>query len=286
MDLYQIRYFLAIAETGSFTKAAERLFVSQPSLSAGIKKLEQELGVKLFERGGRRAIPTAAGKFFWSKATNILNEYQVTLRELKQFQHQPTLRLGVLQAIRIIPLAELIKDFQTQHSHVAIELLDGTVEDLRMWLEDGEIDLSMTVLDTRPNSKTSLVLFHQRRMLAVPATHPFAQRKTIRLIELDGQPYIDRMHCELFKETRQIFESKNINPRIVYRANREEWTLALVAAGLGLAIIPEWSNIPGVIYIPIIDLSLQRTIGLVWRSGQESEEINKFCTFAASHNWK
>ncbi|MCU0532769.1 MAG: LysR family transcriptional regulator [Hydrococcus sp. Prado102] len=285
MDLYQIRYFLAIAQTGSFTKAAERLFVSQPSLSAGIKKLEQELGVKLFERGGRRAILTPAGKFFLGKATNILNEYQVTLRELKEFHHQPTLRLGVLQAMRIASLAGLIRDFQTQHPHMPIELLDGTIEDLNQWLEDGEIDLVMTVLDARKEPKTSLALFAQRRLLAVPESHPFAQRKTVRLIELDEQPYIDRIHCELCKETRQLFESKNIHPRIVYRANREEWTLALVAAGLGLAIMPEWSNTPAVVYIPIVDLSLQRTVGLVWRSRHESEAIDLFCTFAASHNW-
>lgn len=285
MDLYQIRYFLAIAQTGSFTKAAERLFVSQPSLSAGIKKLEQELGVRLFERGGRRATLTPAGKFFLEKATNILNEYQATLRELKQFHHQPTLRLGILQAIRIASLAGLIRDFQTQHSHVAIELLDGTIEDLNQWLEDGEIDLAITVLDNRKDSKISLALFHQRRLLAVPESHPFARRKTVRLAELDRQPYIDRIHCELCKETRQLFESKDIHPRIVYRADREEWTLALVAAGLGLAIMPEWSNTPAVVYIPIVDLSLQRTVGLVWRSRHESEAIDKFCTFAASHHW-
>lgn len=285
MDLYQIRYFLAITETGSFTKAAERLFVSQPSLSAGIKKLEQELGVKLFERGGRRAIPTPAGKFFLEKATNILNEYQVTLRELKEFHHQPTLRLGALRAIQIASLAALIHDFRAKHSNVLIELIDGTVEDLRKWLEDGEIDLAMTVLDAHEDPKTTLALFHQHRKLAVPASHPLAQRKTVRLVELDGQPYIDRMHCELCRETLQTFELKGIHPRVVYRADHEEWVISLVAAGLGLAIMPEWRNTPAVVYVPIVDLPSQRTVGLVWRSSYESEVIDKFCTFAVSHNW-
>ncbi len=285
MDLYQIRYFLAITETGSFTRAAERLFISQPSLSAGIKKLEQELGVKLFERGGRRAIPTPAGKFFLEKAKNILNEYQVTLQALKGFHHQPTLRLGVLRAIRIDSLAKLIRDFQVEHSHLLIELLDGTVENVHQWLEDGEIDLAMTVLNAPEDPKTSLALFHQQRKLAVPASHPLAQRKTVRLIELDGQPYIDRMHCELCRETPQMFESKGIHPHIVYRADNEEWVIALVAAGLGLAIMPEWPNTPAVVYIPLVDLPLKRTVGLVWRSGYESGIIDKFCTFAVSHNW-
>jgi DNA-binding transcriptional LysR family regulator len=285
MDLYQIRYFLAIVETGGFTKAAERLFVSQPSLSAGIKKLEKELDVKLFERGGRRAIPTAAGKFFLEKARNILNEYQTIIQELKGFHLQPTLRLGTIRTIRISALAELIRDFHVQQAHVLIEVMDGTVQDLRNGLADGDIDLIITVLNGHEAPETCLPLFHQHRKLAVPADHPFAQRKSVRLIELEGQPYIDRLHCELCGETQLLFETNNVHPRTVYRADHEEWVISLVAAGLGLAIMPEWKNTPGVIYLPISDLTLQRTVGLVWRSGHELEVIGKFCTFAASHSW-
>lgn len=285
MNLYQIRYFLAIVETGGFTKAAERLFVSQPSLSAGIKKLEQELGVILFERGGRRAVPTPAGKFFLEKAKTILNEYQATLRELKEFHHQPTLRLGTLRTIRISSLSGLIRDFQAQHPNLLIELLDGTIEDLRNWLEAGEIDLAVTVLDGREDPKTSMVLFRQRRMLAVPTTHPFARRGTVRLVDLAGQPFIQRLHCELWGETQTLFASKDIQPRIVYRADHEEWVISLVAAGLGMTIMPFWHDVLEVAYIPISDLALQRAIGLVWRTGQVSKVIDKFCVFAASHNW-
>ncbi|MBV8884141.1 MAG: LysR family transcriptional regulator [Chroococcidiopsidaceae cyanobacterium CP_BM_RX_35] len=282
--MYQIRYFVAIVETGSFTKAAERLFVSQPSLSAGIKKLEQELGVILFERGGRRAVLTSAGKFFLEKATIILNEYQATLRELKGFHTQPTLRLGTLRTIRIDSLAGLIGTFQTQYPNVLIELLDGTPAELQDWLEQGEIDLSMTVLSSE-GTKNSLALFHQRRSLAVSVKHPFAQRGTVQLMDLNGQPYIDRMHCELWGETRELFDSRAFVPRIVYRADREEWVLSLIAAGLGVAIMPEWQNIPAVAYIPIADLPLHRTVSLCWRTRSESDVIDKFCAFATSHNW-
>lgn len=286
MNLYQIRYFLAIAETGGFTKAAERLFVSQPSLSVGIKKLEQELGITLFERGGRRAILTPAGKFFLKKATIILSEYQTTLRELKGFHSQPTLRLGTLRTIRIVSLSRLISAFQAEYSNVLIELLDGTLEELRDWLEQGEIDLALTVLDSREDSKTSLTLFQQRRALAVSANHAFAQRETVRLAELGGQPYIERIHCELWGETSQLFESNSLQPRVVYRADHEEWVISLIAVGLGIAIMPEWQNTPGVVYIPISDLPLRRAIGLVWRTGQDVEVIERFRAFAASHDWQ
>lgn len=290
MDFYQIRYFLAIAQTGGFTKAAERLFVSQPSLSAGIKKLELELGVTLFERGGRRAVLTAAGKFFLDSATVILNEYESTLLKLKGFQTQPTLRLGTLRTIRISSLAGLIGAFQAQHPHVLIELLDGSLTELRDWLLQGDIDLAVTVLDKGEDAKSSLSLFQQRRALAVSVNHPFAQRGTVRLAEINEQPYIDRMHCELWDETRQLFESKMLQPHVVYRANHEEWVIALIAAGLGIAIMPEWQDIPGVVYIPISDLPLHRAIGLVWRTEKEVSDgearlRHRFRAFAASHDW-
>jgi len=285
MDFYQVRYFLAIAETGSFTKAAERLFVSQPSLSAGIKKLEQELDVILFERGGRRAILTSAGKLFQEKAKILLDSYQSTIRDLRELKNQPILRLGALRSIHIVSLANLIKTFRKQYPTVLIELVDGSLTELRDQLEQGEIDLTITVLDGHEDSKSSQTLFQQRRALAVSADHPLANRETVQLAELNGQPYIERMHCELWGETRLVFELSHTQPRVVYRADHEEWVISLVAAGLGLAIMPEWQNPPGVVYIPISDLPLQRRVGLIWRNGYESEVIDQFRAYASNHNW-
>jgi len=285
MDLYQIRYFMAIVETGGFTRAADRLFVSQPSLSAGIKKLERELGVTLFERGGRRATLTTAGKFFLEKATIILSEYQATLQKLKEFQQQPTLRIGTLRTIRVASLAKLLCAFQKQHPTVLLELQDGTVHGLQEWLEIGDIDLAITVLD-REDAKISLPLFQQRRMLAVSKTHPFAQRSSVKLADLQAQPFIKRSHCELYSETEQLLKAKAIQAPIVYRAEHEEWVIALVAAGLGITIMPEWKEEQAIAYIPIADLPLHRTIGLVWRTGQHSEVIEQFRVFAASHDWQ
>ncbi len=283
MDLYQIRYFLAIAETGSFTKAAERLFVSQPSLSAGIKKLEQVLDVTLFERGGRQTILTPAGKLFEQKARIFLDNYQATLRELRELKDQPVLRLGTLRTIRITCLADLIYTFQRQSLSVLIELVDGSCSELCDRLEQGDVDLVMTVLDGYEVSKTSLTLFHQRRVLAVSTSDPLADRETVQLADLDGQPFIERLHCEQYKEFQRLLTS--IRPRIVYRADQEEWVFSLIAAGLGLSIMPEWHNVPGIIFIPIADLPLQRTIGLVWRSGYESEAIDQFLACASNYDW-
>ncbi|MBD0263270.1 MAG: LysR family transcriptional regulator [Tolypothrix sp. Co-bin9] len=286
MDLYQIKYFLTVVEAGGFTKAAERLFISQPSLSVGIKKLEQELGVTLFERGGRRAILTHPGKHFLEKAQAILHEYESALSELKNFQKQENLKIGVLRTIRIDNLSRLIATFREKYPSVALQLCDGNLEELRTWLELGEIDLAITVLGNNEDSKTSVSLFQQRRLLAVPKTHPLAEKETITLGELDGVPYIERINCELWGESRKWFESEGIQPHVVYKADHEEWVVSLVSAGLGVTIMPEWQGLSDIKYIPIANANLDRLVGLVWRAKQDSEVVNVFRTFAVNHDWE
>jgi DNA-binding transcriptional LysR family regulator len=286
MDIYQVRYFLAITETGNFTKAAERLLVSQPSLSAGIKKLERELGVILFERGGRKAVLTPAGQFFLKKAQSILAEYQSILVDLKGFQAKPILRLGLLRTIRIGSFAQLIGSFRQAYPNIAIELQDGGVVDLREKLDAGEIDILITGLDDIETSSNCLPLFKQRIAIAVANSHPLAQRKSVRLAELDGQPYIDRIHCRGREIVKRTFEELELRQNTIYRADNEDWVIALVAAGLGIAVMSEWKNVSGVTFVPIADWKLERTIGLAWRTGQDNEATKAFCNFASSHDWR
>lgn len=285
MDLYQVRYFLTISETGNFSRAAERLYLSQPSLSTGIKKLEQELGVSLFERGGRRTVLTQAGRSFLKNATIIMAQYQSALHELKGFHKQPVLRLGALTTMRVGKLADLVNRFQQDRPGVSIELQDGLQAKLREWLEQGEIDVALTILGDREEPKSSISLFSQPLLLAVPLTHPFAQRTSVRLAELDGQPFIDRINCEFAERECEILEAKNIHPKVINRASHEEWVISWIEAGLGISIMPRWRGLNRIVYIPIVDLDFQRTIGIKWRQ-QSSEIVEHFCHYAASHNWE
>ena len=285
MDLSQIRYFLAIIETQGFTKAAERLFVSQPSLSAGIKKLEQELGVVLFERGGRRAVLTPAGKLFLEKARNIITEYQSALSTLKDFQQHPTLRLGVVCTLRISLISNLVSAFRVIYPHITIELRDSYASDLNNLLEEGEVDLILTVVGSENNPNTSVKLFQQPLLLAVPAIHPFAQREEVSVLELDGQPYIERVNCEFWRENPLMYKSAGVKPQTVYLANQEEWVIHLIQTGLGMSFMPVWSNLSGIKYIKISEFNLERTVGLKWRDEQNSQLVDLFRTFAVNHNY-
>ena len=285
MDLYQIKYFLAIAKHGGFSIAAERLNVSQPSLSNGIKKLEKELGVVLFERGGRRALLTPAGQSFVEQAENIQQQYRSALSKIRDFQARPILRLGVVCTLRISSISNLVSRFRLQYPHIAIELRDSHIDEIDSWLAEGEIDLALTVLRGNENPNIALNLFQQDLRLAVPETHPFAERETIPLVELDGQSYIKRINCEFWRESPYTYESVGIDLHIVYIANQEEWVIYLIQAGLGISVMPEWNNLLGIKYVTVENIDLCRTIGLKWRQHQNLELVNLFRDFTATQDY-
>ncbi len=286
MDINQIRYFLAIVETGGFTKAAESLLISQPSLSVSIRRLERELNITLFERGGRRATLTPAGQFFLETAREMWEKYQSTLNGLVSFRNQPTLRLGILRTFLIDGLSKMVTMFRAEHSNVVIELRDGSAKDLYNWLEQGDVDLLMTELTSLEDTEASLVLFQQDYLLAVPQNHPFAQRDQVALVELDNQLFIGRNNCEIWGRAPQMFEAAGIEPRVVYLADREEWAISMVKAGLGITIMPVWNDLTDVVYVPISETHLSRTVGLKWRAQQTSEIVNLFRAFAANYAWQ
>ncbi|MEM8780273.1 MAG: LysR family transcriptional regulator, partial [Cyanobacteria bacterium P01_G01_bin.49] len=279
-------YFLAIVETESFTQAAEKLLISQPSLSSSIKKLERELGVILFERGGRRTKLTPAGEVFQKKAQQILQDYEQALYELRDFHKQPTLRLGILSTLSIASVSGLIRCFRQQHPDIIIELRSGHVDSLNHWLSEKEIDLAMTALGSTDNPQTSLKLFEQRLLLGVPQAHPFAQRGSINLSELDNQPYIQRINCEFWRADPHVYESAGVYPNMIYRADCEEWVIALIQSGFGISVMPEWQNLSDMVYVDVEGMKLERTVGLKWNLKHNLNVVHLFRDLAAQQDWQ
>lgn len=285
MDINQIQYFLAIVKTGGFTKAADSLFISQPSLSISIKKLERELGVTLFERGNRRTTLTPAGSFFLETAKEMLELYQNSLNVLSNFRTQPVLKLGVLRTLRIEDLSRMITLFREKRPDAVIEIRDGTVQDVHNWLERGDVDLIITELANIEDIDISLVLFKQDFLLAVPTSHPFTRKDQVALNELGDQPFIGRSQCEIWGKAPKLFRSEGVDPQVIYLADREEWAISMVQSGLGITIMPVWQGLTDIVYIPIAGLNLSRTVGLKWRMNQNSELIKQFKLFASQHSW-
>ena len=286
MELSQLQYFVAIAKHGSFTKAADALYVTQPSLSAAIKKLEQELGVPLLERRWRGVRVTGAGELFLEKAQGIIQDYQSTINALRNFQERPILRIGMLCTLQVKMVSKIMQSFRELYPEVTVELHDTHLDELSNWLAKGEVDIAFTALLPNSSPTTTHFLFQQRLLLGVPSTHPFAQKKEVMLTELEDQPFIERIKCEILtKQSPSIFEAMGVHPHIVYRADHEEWVIALIQSGLGMSVIPEWDEIEGISYVPLMKMQPVRRIGLQWCETTNLELVKLFHSFVTQGTW-
>ncbi len=253
MELYQIRHYVAIAETGSFTRAAMRVAVTQPALSASIAKLEEELGVKLLYRG-----PKGRGS---------------------------NLRIGVLRTLPTPHVVRLVDAFRRALPDSTIELYDGSRQDLENQLSQGKLIACITSTGPLQEGQRSAVLAREGYGLVVGLQHRFAMVDNISLDELQGEPFIVRTHCETFAATTQLLSDRGIRTRIVYKTDQDDRALALIAAGLGVALMPALYNAPDVRKIKVRDFDVQRVIELRWNADTVDDRLETVISFASSHNW-
>lgn len=288
-ELYQLRYFLAVVETGSFTKAAARACVTQPTLSAGIKKLEGQLDTQLFHRSSRRVFLTEAGTRFVDRAKSILFECNQAALELKDVEERAVLRLGVLRTIPSALISRLFRDFRRADAGAVIELFEGTEQEIANRLDEGSIDLAITILRGEAG-EGELVLFREGYRLALAADHPLAGRDLIAAHELAGDNMIVRTRCEVLSETSRHFTDDNVRPRLVYRTEQDERALAMVAAGLGVTVAPANYRHEGVVMVPFAGFDHTRTVALVRSPHGIAEETRdlaaRFEAFTSSQSWE
>lgn len=269
MEMHQIRYFLAVSETLSFTRAAERCRVSQPTLTAAIQKLEKELGGALLlrERTGSKLTPL--GRSILPRLRRIEDEQQsVSLiaenhRKLKQVP----LRIGVLRTLGPARLSAQLATFRAAAPGVEVELDFDTREALLQKLEEAEVDLLLaSLIPTRDTPGWCVVapLYEERYVVVLPSDHRLTEQETIRLADVAEEAYIDRPVCELRDQIVALCTSSQVSLYASYRTEREEWVQHLVAAGVGLAFMPEHSVLPGLGTVrPLVDPELRRTVCLM-----------------------
>lgn len=283
MNLTLIRYFMAVVETGSFTRGAERANVTQPTLSAGIKRLEEALDVALFERG-RGAQLTPAGARFLPRARLLLQEWTAARRELRQPQAaRQRLRLGYVPDLPQHKLTALLGSFVAAHPDTSLEILEAPAANLSRRLQLGRIDAAILFLDPEP-AEAALSLFRQRYLLAVPSGHPLAHRSAARIADLQDQPFVIRPHAEIMPAAERLFASLNVRPRIIGRVESDLGLRGLVQAGVGLAILPHWLAGNGIATLTLPELRDTHRVGLVWRDG-DAPAVTQLREFAAGHDW-
>ena len=260
MELYLLRYFLAVVETGSFTKAAAGCLITQPTLSAGIKRLEGQLGVVLLVRNNKRVFLTTAGSRFLPRAKAILHEVNMAGADLAETDPGNVLRLGVLQTLPAAVVAGLLGAFVARRPDIRFDLVDGSEQELLNRLDERGIDYALSI--QRVADGASQALFEEGYGLALSRHHRLAGARTIDGESLAGESMIVRSRCEVLSETSRHFTDRNVRPPLVYRTAQDERALAMVGAGLGVTVMPDGYAAPDVVRVPLTGFNPRRTIAL------------------------
>lgn len=262
IDRYHLRYFLAVIDTGNFSRAAIACNVSQPTLSVGISKLEKSLGRALFNRTNRRVELTEAGARLLPHARLVESGFAAAEREVAGAAASVrTLRLGILATVPRRWLETFLADRRLSASPVRLELVEDRERDLRTKLARGRIDVALTILRDGDAGQQILT---EGYCLALGAAHPLAGRAQIGADELGNDPMIVRRHCELLSETSRFFTARGIRPFFPARTISDERALSYVRKGLGVTVMPESLGETGVVQVALKDFDFTRTIGLVY----------------------
>jgi len=241
MEMHQLRYAVAVARTGNFSRAAEQCHVAQPSLSQQIQKLEEELGERLFDRLKREVKLTPPGEVFLRRAVRILEEVDAAKREAKDATDllRGTITVGVLPTIAPYLLPDAIAAFAGQYPGVEIVVQEDTTAGLLKLALAYEIDLALA---SRPITDDRLEvrdLFTEELLLALPPEHPLARRRGLKSSDLDGERLVvlKEGHC-LGDQVLGFCERRNLHPKISFRSAQLETIQSLVRSGLGISLIP------------------------------------------------
>ncbi|TAK64321.1 LysR family transcriptional regulator [Methylobacter sp.] len=244
MEMQQIRYFLAVCDQGSITHAAQLTYVSQPSLTQAIKKLEDEMGGALFTRTRSGCQLTPLGRMVESNLRKIYRDLQTTKADAIRFTRLNTipLRIGLMTTIGAQRLSPCLAKYQQEYPNIELELIVDSEASLLKQLDSGLLDLIISAPVQLPASPyQSTLLYEERYVVVFSNTHRFNQLQKIDLKAIQSEPYLDRLNCELREDLKCICQNQEIDLYAAYRSNSEEWILQMVKAGIGVALMPEYT---------------------------------------------
>ncbi|KWV58385.1 LysR family transcriptional regulator [Bradyrhizobium macuxiense] len=286
LNLRQLQQFLAVADTMSFRQAADRLNMAQPPLTAAIRQMEEQLGVRLFERTNRITRLTAAGEVLRDEARRTIAQAErtVTLTRRAGAGLVGSLRIGfVATAVRhIVP--GLIADFHETHPDVALELMEApTARQITALLED-RLDLAIVALPLPEGTEQHIAtrtILRSELVMALPSLHALAAEPDapLQLAALANEPWILFPASEgpgLHDRVMRACASAGFVPQVAQRAVQMETIVGLVAAGLGVALVPElfrttgWDN---VVFRTIGDAAVPYEVALAWRRNDSSPAL-------------
>lgn len=289
IDLKQLKYFLAVAEEKSFSRAAERLHISQPPLSQQIMKLESELGVRLFARTTRTFELTVAGKALMGEASDLLSRMRMTIDTIRQIDRGEVgrLRVGIVGSAMWGPIPSLLEEFQTKFPRVSwtlhelgpnvqYEALRAKQIDVGFWREP-RLDED----ELRQHKLRQELCYRENVCVAVNEHHPLATRPYIELSDIAGQPMLT-LALDKSSFPRYLIQccvDAGFQPMIFQEASEPQTLLAMVGAGLGVTLMPETTGRigwPGVIFLPIKTAAPSANLFICYATQDDAPVVRAF----------
>jgi LysR family hydrogen peroxide-inducible transcriptional activator len=280
MNLKDLKYLVALADTGHFGKAAERTFVSQPTLSAQLKKLEGYLGVKLVERQPKNVQLTEVGKQIVVRARRMLDEGDeiIALARSNTDPFAGKLKVALIPTIGPYLLPRVMQKIRKAVPHLGLMLYEYQTEALLKRLRDGEIDLGIMALPVPLDGLESRALYDEAFTVALPNDHPLAAKATIKVQDLKGQTLLllEDGHC-LRDQALEVCSRVDVREAEDFRATSLETLRQMVVAGLGITLLPElaveapFGSQRGLTIRQFNKPAPSRNVGAVWRKSTTRE---------------
>lgn len=267
MELLQLQYFRTVAKLEHMTKASQELRIAQPALSKTISRLEEDIGVPLFDRQAGRIRLNSYGKAFLTKAEEALRLLEEGKREVADLAglERGSIRLVTATLERMTgPITEFI----SAHPEVNFQISQSPIEQMSEFLTSGEADLGFTPLPLDQAGYAYKAVLSEELYLAVPSAHPLAGRRQVTLKEAAEEPFIGYREDFVFQQINDgFFEQAGAAPRYICRVDEPPAILSLVRAGVGVALSgckKGDKEIPGVTLVPVSDQACRRQYYLVW----------------------
>jgi len=289
MELYQIRYFLAVAETLNFTRASERAFVSQPALTKAIQRLEETIGGRLFDRTKSSVQLTELGRAMLPNFRQIFDTTQATreqARRLTREQHE-VVRVGVMCTIDFHQVLPGFIESQDQHA-IELSFREGNLEALTDELDRGEVDLGIMCSPYEtPRRFRATPLFREDYVVAIGDDHRFGGRATIEMAELDRERYCERTYCEFSSYIERLLDERNVRLEVVQQSHREDWIQAFVRSNFGVAFMPQSiADAAGLAHVRTADCPIVREVKVLVQAERPVSAVQQAVIDSlAGHVW-
>jgi len=268
LERHLLRYFLAVVDTGAFSRAATVCRVSQPTVSSGIARLEEVTGQVLFKRSNRRVELTAAGARLVPHARRIEAEFLEAQRSLADVPSLRLVRIGVASTVSPAMMEAALQPFAWSNE-LRLEVLERRPGELGALIDRGLVDLAIGPVESGHDHR-QYPLFTEPYQLVLSAQHKLAEADALSCEQLVGEPMLVRRECEALPMVSRFFTARGIRPFMAARSINEERIASYVRLGLGLTVMPRSLCRTGMVARPLAGLELERTVMLTCDPASES----------------